>query len=144
MCNAIRTLFTVVVVSVATAASAAHAQDNPYRAVEGWAKLPDRRTWGATAGADVDARDHVWVFERCGANSCAGSDLAPILEFDQSGKLLKSFGAGMFVFPHGIHVDKDGNVWVTDAQGKDGKGHQVFSSARRQGLADAGQSRRRR
>jgi DNA-binding beta-propeller fold protein YncE len=126
MCNAIRTLFTVVVVVCATAASAARAQDNPYRAVEGWARLPDGRTWGATAGADVDARDHVWVFERCGANSCAGSDLAPILEFDQSGKLLRSFGAGMFVFPHGIHVDKDGNVWVTDAQGKDGKGHQVF------------------
>jgi streptogramin lyase len=31
----------------------------------------------------------------------------------------------MFVFPHGMHVDKDGNVWVTDAEGKDGKGHQV-------------------
>ena len=60
------------------------------------------------------------------ANSCAGSNLAPILEFDTSGKLLKSFGAGMFVFPHGIYADKDGNVWVTDGQGKDGKGHQVF------------------
>ena len=42
------------------------------------------------------------------------------------GKLLRSFGADMFVFPHGITVDKDGNVWVTDGQGKDGKGHQVF------------------
>ena len=39
---------------------------------------------------------------------------------------MKSFGAGLFVFPHGIHVDRDGNVWVTDAQGRDGKGHQVF------------------
>jgi sugar lactone lactonase YvrE len=66
------------------------------------------------------------VAERCGANSCAGSSLDPILEFDSSGKLLKSFGGGMFVFPHGIGVDKDGNVWVTDGQGKDGKGHQVF------------------
>ena len=32
----------------------------------------------------------------------------------------------MFVFPHGIAVDKDGNIWVTDGQGRDGKGHQVF------------------
>ena len=32
----------------------------------------------------------------------------------------------MLIFPHGFHVDRDGNVWVTDAQGSDGKGHQVF------------------
>jgi sugar lactone lactonase YvrE len=66
------------------------------------------------------------VAERCGANTCAGSNLPPILQFAPSGKLLKSFGAGLFVFPHGIFVDKAGNVWITDAQGKDGKGHQVF------------------
>lgn len=64
--------------------------------------------------------------ERCGANTCAGSNVAPILEFSASGKLLQSFGAGMFVFPHGITVDKDDNVWVTDGQGSSGKGHQVF------------------
>ena len=68
----------------------------------------------------------IWVAERCGANTCAGSNLPPILEFDPSGKLLKSFGAGLMIFPHGFHVDADGNVWVTDAQGSDGKGHQVF------------------
>src|SRR5215469_13890148 len=60
------------------------------------------------------------------ANSCSGSNLAPVLQFDPSGKLLKSFGQGLFVFPHGIFVDKEGNVWITDAQGKDGKGHQVI------------------
>jgi DNA-binding beta-propeller fold protein YncE len=32
----------------------------------------------------------------------------------------------MFVFPHGITADRDGNIWVTDGDGKDGKGHQVF------------------
>src|ERR1700693_3892143 len=99
---------------------------NPYRTVENWAKLPEGRTWGSTAGVAVDRNGNIWVAERCGANTCAGSNLAPILEFDPSGKLLTSFGAGMFVFPHGITVDKDGNVWVTDGQGKDGKGHQVF------------------
>jgi len=55
----------------------------------------------------------------------AGSNVAPILKFDPSGKLVKSFGEGMFVFPHGLFVDKDGNVWVTDGQGKEGKGQQV-------------------
>lgn len=99
---------------------------NPYRTVENGFKLPAGRTWGSTAAVDVDRNGHIWVGERCGANSCAGSNLAPVLEFDQSGKLLKSFGAGMFVFPHGIGVDRDGNVWVTDGQGENGKGHQVF------------------
>ena len=99
---------------------------NPYRTISNWGKLPEGRTWGSAAGVAVDRNGNVWVAERCGANSCAGSNLAPILEFDASGKLLKSFGAGMFVWPHGITADKEGNIWVTDAQGKDGKGQQVF------------------
>ena len=50
-----------------------------------------------------------------GANSCGTSELAPILKFSPSGKLLASFGAGMFLQPHGIAVDAVGNIWVTDA-----------------------------
>ena len=115
-----------IVAVIATFEVRVSAQDNPYRVVEGWAKLPEGRSWGSTAAVDVDSNDHIWVAERCGTNSCAGSNLSPILEFDPSGKLLRSFGAGMFVFPHGICVDKEGNVWVTDGDGKDGKGHQVF------------------
>jgi DNA-binding beta-propeller fold protein YncE len=102
---------------------------NPYKTVEGWAKMPAGRTWGATSAVDID-RDgrSIWVAERCGANSCEGSKLPIVLKFDPNGNLVTSFGAGMFVFPHGIHVDRDGNVWVTDAQAsKDGKiGHQVI------------------
>src|SRR6266568_8943888 len=100
----------------------AHAQD--YRE-DGWAKLPDGRKWGQTSAIDVDRDGNIWVFERCGANSCAGSNVEPVVKLGPSGNYLRSFGAGMFVFPHGIHMDRDGNVWVTDADGKDGKGHQV-------------------
>jgi sugar lactone lactonase YvrE len=99
---------------------------NPYRTVENWFKLPDGRMWGSTSAVEVDRDGNLWVAERCGANSCAGSSLPSILKFDKSGKLLKSFGEGMFVFPHGIYVDQQGNVWVTDGQGKDGKGQQIF------------------
>jgi sugar lactone lactonase YvrE len=100
---------------------------NPYRAVEGWVKLPDERKWGQTISIDVDPDGKsIWVFERCGGTTCDGSDIAPILKIDESGKVVKSFGAGMFIFPHGLHLDRDGNVWVTDGRGKGGKGHQVF------------------
>jgi len=81
---------------------------------------------GSTSAVAVAPNGHIWVAERCGVNSCAMSNLAPILEFDQSGKLLQSFGAGMFIFPHGFSIDKEGNIWVTDGQGAAGKGHQVF------------------
>ncbi len=112
---------------------------NPYRAIEGWAKMPEGRVWGSTSGVDIDPDGRsVWVAERCGAFAppslmkpgspfaCDGSNLAPILKFDASGTLVKSFGAGLILFPHGLHVDRDGNVWVTDGLGRDGKGHQVF------------------
>jgi DNA-binding beta-propeller fold protein YncE len=94
-----------------------------YSMEHGWAKLG--RPWGSTSAVDVDARGNVWVFERCGANTCAGSNLAPILKFDPSGNLVQSFGAGMFVFPHNIHVDHERNLFVADANGQDGKGHIV-------------------
>jgi sugar lactone lactonase YvrE len=89
--------------------------------------MPQGRFWGASAGVDIDPDGKsVWAIDRCGQNSCAGSKVDPILKFDASGKLVKSFGGGMFVFPHGIGVDREGNVWVTDGQGRDGMGHQVI------------------
>ncbi|HEX9217952.1 MAG TPA: peptidyl-alpha-hydroxyglycine alpha-amidating lyase family protein [Gemmatimonadales bacterium] len=102
----------------------AGAQAQDYRE-DGWAKLPDGRKWGQTSAIDVDRDGNIWVFERCGANTCAGSNVRPVVKLNPSGRVLKTFGAGMFVFPHGIHVDRGGNVWVTDADGKEGKGHQV-------------------
>ena len=124
MCQSCRIVFTLIA-GFFFMVPAVYAQGNPYRVEEGWAKFPDGRKWGSTSAVDVDRDGNIWAFERCGDRSCAGSDLAPIFKFDRSGKAVKWFGAGMFVFPHGMHVDKDGNVWVTDADEKDGNGHQV-------------------
>jgi sugar lactone lactonase YvrE len=108
---------------------------NPYQMVRNWAQLPDGRKWGSTSGVAISPEGNIWTYDRCGGNSCASSMLAPILEFEPSGKLLKNFGAGIFVYPHGIFADKDGNVWVTDGvgggatsddAGKHRKGHQIF------------------
>jgi len=88
---------------------------NPYRTIENYFKLPDGRPWGQTATIDVD-RDgrSIWVAERCGGGDCKTSSVNPILEFDASGKLVRSFGAGLIISPHGIFVDRDDNVWITD------------------------------
>ena len=98
--------------------NAANEHPNPYRTINGFFDLPGDREWGATSAVDVDPDGRsIWVAERCSANSCAGSTVDPIIKYDQEGNILTSFGAGMFVWPHGIHVDEEGNVWVTDARG---------------------------
>jgi DNA-binding beta-propeller fold protein YncE len=130
---------TIIGLAWAQTSAPTNALPNPYRSIESWAKMPEGRVWGSTSGVDVD-RDgkSIWVAERCGVAAapsqmkpgvpfaCDGSSLDPILKFDASGKLVTHFGAGMLLFPHGLHVDPDGNVWVTDGLGKDGKGQQVF------------------
>ena len=91
------------------------AQDHPWRAVEGWAKMPEGREWGSTSAVYPGSNGTIWVGERCGQNSCVGSKDNPILQFDRDGNLINSFGAGLIDWPHGIYVDSDNNIWVTDA-----------------------------
>jgi sugar lactone lactonase YvrE len=121
-------------------AAFAQVHPNPYRAVDGWAQLPDGRKMGAVGGVTVDREgEHIWAVVRCYqtdwparfGNECLDSDLDPILEFDLQGNVVESFGSGMFIWPHGIDVDQDGNVWVTDAVSaartpEGSRGHQVI------------------
>jgi DNA-binding beta-propeller fold protein YncE len=118
--------------TLAGPAAAQMTAPNPYRAVDGvWGQLPTGRAWGATSAVwpSADGR-HMWVGERCGANTCTGSPLDPILLFDTDGNLIRSFGAGLMAWPHGLFVDARDNVWVTDAVGfgaePPGLGHVVY------------------
>jgi len=99
---------------------------NPFPAGVKFGHLPEGHPWGGVIAVTPD-RDgkSIWAFERCGSGNCLNSDLPAVLEFDPGGKLVKSFGAGMFVFPHGIAIDKDDNIYVADANGKNGKGDVV-------------------
>jgi len=121
---------------------------NPYQSIEGAFTLPEGRVWGSTSAVEIgkDGRS-VWVAERCGANSCVTdpatgkmSPLDPILHYDASGKLIKSFGAGLLVGPHGMFVDRDGNIWVTDYQ--DNAPRAPRGAGNPAGAAAGGQSRR--
>lgn len=129
-------LVIVGVVTLLATSSVAYAQNhapNPYRTVEGvWAPLPDGREWGSTSLVEVSPDgETIWAVDRCGENTCVGhDDLDVVFQFDKDGNMLKRWGAGMFVWPHGIDVDDDGNVWIADARGEGDRGHQVikFSS----------------
>jgi DNA-binding beta-propeller fold protein YncE len=104
-----------------------------------WGQLPAGRKWGTSAGVDIDPIDgNIWAYERCGAGtlggaagagvSCDTSLVDPIFKFDRrTGAVLANFGKGVMVTPHGIHVDKQGNVWMADFAGNEAgtKGHQV-------------------
>ncbi len=93
---------------------------NPYRVIRDWAQITsEKRPWGGSNGVAVDKDGKtVWATDRCSPGTspgCLGTKANPVHHFDENGKELASFGGGMFAWPHGIHVDKDGNVWVADS-----------------------------
>ena len=99
-----------------------------YGAGVSWGQLPEGRRWGSTASVTTAPDNAIWVADRCGnsgsgGSTCAGpsANVNPVFQFDTSGKLLKTFGAGMFVSPHKLAIDRDGYLWMAD-----NGGHQVF------------------
>lgn len=70
-----------------------------------WPTLPPGWNFGETAGVAVDGKGHVYVFHR-GEN--------PIMEFAPDGRLVRSWGEGMFIRAHAIRVDPEGNIWTVD------------------------------
>jgi hypothetical protein len=99
---------------------------DPYQRVDGFFKPPAGRTLGSSSAVALDREGHIWIADRCGKNSCAGSTLDPIMEFDAKGRFRKSFGSGMLLFPHGIFIDRADHIWVTDGHVGDGKGDDVL------------------
>ncbi len=111
---------------------------NPYETVRDFGVLPDGRKWGSVSAINVDVDGKsIWAGDRCGANSCAGSDVDPIVKLAPDGKVVQSFGKGQLLWPHGMFVDKQGNVWVADGRSATpdelkkfpnsaGKGHTVI------------------
>jgi DNA-binding beta-propeller fold protein YncE len=96
---------------------------------------------GQTAGLAVDAQQNLVLFHRAGrewdeysfdkANRFNRS-LGPITNStiavldSTSGKILSTHGVGHFYMPHGLTIDAEGNLWVTDVGS-----HQVMKLAKK-------------
>lgn len=98
-----------------------------YRVVPGWPQLPEGRILGQATGVDLDPSGNVFVFHRAGRMWSEDQELPlisePTIEVFEgvSGRHLRSWGANLFLMPHGLTIDRQGNVWVTDVLL-----HQVF------------------
>ncbi len=103
---------------------------NPYKTLRNWAELPAGMTWPAITGALEGPDGNLYVLGRCNENSCAGRKEPAVLVYNSAGKIVNTWGAGLFNFPHGFAFDKEGNLWISDAQPGDGKGNQAFKFTR--------------
>ena len=128
----IATSFLLTIIRAHSAESSAHGVRNdlprPYSTQRNWGSLPEgTEEWAAVTAVEPSPDgEFIYVIHRCFENSCAGRKEPPVLRFDYDGKLISAFGEGLFVFPHGATVDHEGNLWVADAQGNNGIGHQVI------------------
>ena len=110
-----------VAVVLATVAMAAQSAPATYQRVVGWAPAPGGTTWGQVPGMAIDATGRLFVFRR---------GEPPVVELDADGMVLKTWGEKQFVWPHGIRVDREGYLWITDGRARDGVGQQVFKYTR--------------
>src|SRR4051812_1687655 len=88
--------------------------------VQGWPALPEGHVLGLCSGVGVDSHNRVFVFHRRGRQWTTPFAKEPIVQTTVSiidgptGKLLGSWGAGQFIMPHGLTIDANDNVWLTD------------------------------
>jgi peptidylamidoglycolate lyase len=145
MRQVIKYLFTVILILVigfSTAWIAAKYRASPpasgeaYHLVPNWPQLPDDLVLGQVAGIDLDSNGNVFVFHRA-ERIWNGEEIKleiiaspTVLVLDsESGKVLNQWGAEMFVMPHGLTIDHEDNVWLTDVGL-----HQVFKFSARGNL----------
>jgi sugar lactone lactonase YvrE len=87
-------------------ASAVKSQSGRWKVSDDWATLPAGMKWGVTSAVTSDASGTIYVIRR---------EEIPIFAFTQ-GRLVKQFGQGLYTWPHGIRIDREGYLWTVDGQ----------------------------
>jgi len=91
-----------------------------FELVSDWPQLSQGFQLGQPTGIGIDTNGHIFVFHRAGRKWTepfpdSTISFPTILELDkETGKILNSWGANQFIMPHGLTVDKQNNIWVTD------------------------------
>ncbi len=88
-----------------------------YKAIPGWGRLPGGESWGEVPNISIDAKGTIFVFRR---------SEPPVIELDEAGKVVKTWGDGRYVWPHGLRFDRNGFLWITDGRAADGNGQMVY------------------
>jgi len=121
-----RTIFTTAAAAI-TAAAVLSGQPlstppaSAYRLVSEWGTLTGGDAWGEVTGVDIDRANTIVAVRRTSPY---------IIEMNAGGQVLKRWGDGLVVWPHGFRIDRDGFLWLTDGRAADGKGQQVLKMTR--------------
>ena len=101
---------------------------NPYTRIEPFGEPPpgNNGEWAAVIAAEGGPDGRLYVLHRCQANSCVGRPEPPVVVLDPAtGRRLDAWGEGLMAFPHGLHLDHEGNVWTADVGRSDAPGGHV-------------------
>ena len=109
-------LILIVLVGAAIQPLKARAADPTYQQVENWG-LPAGGVWGVMSAVGVDAKDNIFAFKRSDASQTTEPLSSKIMVFDSTGKLLRSWGENFVGSAHGLRLDSNGFVWITDKTG---------------------------
>ena len=113
-------LFSILFVVQAFGQAFGQAEPSDYIQVPNWPSLPSNFKLGQVTGVAVDAGSHVYVFHRSDRTwttpfpkeAIHGQTIAV---FDaKTGKLLSTLGNQTFIMPHGLSIDNNGYLWLTD------------------------------
>ncbi len=108
----------IVLVKSATEPLNVRAADDTYtyHQVENWG-LPSGGVWGVMSAVGVDAKDNVYAFKRSDPGQTSEQLNSKIMVFDPGGKLLRTWGENFVGSAHGLRLDSNGFVWITDKTG---------------------------
>ena len=91
---------------------------NPYETIRNFGTLPDGRRWGSVSAVHVDIDGkHIWAGDRCGGNVCLNSKVESMRQARSgAARLWRASAPARILWPHGMDVDRQGNIWVADAR----------------------------
>lgn len=71
-------------------------------------RMANASSLGTVSSVAADGHGVIYILQR-------GDKADPVIAVDREGRVLRSWGKGMYTVPHSVRVDPDGNIWTVDA-----------------------------